>query len=190
MQKVLSIGALLLVLVGCAADSGWKVAYEQERASRQEQDSRIRNLERNLEAQQRQPPQPQQIPQPQSPQSQQSPPPQWGQIRDQSMATCEELTRSQQVPIKCELFTLDSGTQLMSFTFADAQTLSRSWQLLTENLAGPYCITSNNLNIKAAIGQLVIKEDVVRMYYCQTAKWDEQKISDVQKYMNKRNQHY
>jgi len=84
MQKVLSIGALLLVLVGCAADSGWKVAYEQERASRQEQDSRIRNLERNLEAQQRQPPQPQQIPQPQSPQSQQSPPPQWGQIRDQS----------------------------------------------------------------------------------------------------------
>src|SRR5437660_283637 len=70
MQKVLATGVLGLMLVGCAADSGWKVAYEQERATRQEQDSRIRNLEAQQRQQQTQQQTQQQMPTPQQPPAQ------------------------------------------------------------------------------------------------------------------------
>ena len=67
MQKVLATGVLGLMLVGCAAESGWKVAYEQERATRQEQDARIRNLEVRQQQTQQQTPTGQQPPAQQAP---------------------------------------------------------------------------------------------------------------------------
>jgi hypothetical protein len=106
------------------------------------------------------------------------------------MAYCEQLTQSKQVAFECEIFTLKSGTQIMSFTFPDVQTLSHYWQSITDNLAVHYCITSNDMNINASIGQIVIKEDAVRMYYCQSNKWDVWKKADIQKYSNTGNQRY
>ena len=50
MRKLFVAVGLGVLFMGCAADNGWRVAYEQERANRQEQESRFRNFE----AQQRQ----------------------------------------------------------------------------------------------------------------------------------------
>ena len=183
MQRVFATAVVGLLLVGCAADSGWKVAYEQERTTRQEQDSRIRNLE----AQQRQQPRAQQTPQPQP---QQSPPQDRAMTRAESIAFCEKLNQAGEIAIRCEVFTMKTGTQVMSFVFPDWQTLTRSWEEITNYFAGQYCVSSLKMNIQAAIGQVLIKEDAFRYFPCQGNTWTEWDTANIQKPSNTRNQRY
>jgi hypothetical protein len=175
-MKKLSIAlGLGVLLTGCVADNGWKVAHEQEKAARQEQDSRIRNLE----AQQRQ----QTAPRQQAPQEQEL-------TRAQSIAYCQQLDNDNETPFYCSMVTLDDGMQVMTFSFQDEQTMSKYWKSITENLAVHYCVTSVKSNIKAALGQILYKEDAVRMFSCHTNKWNEWAKADLQRRQNTSTQRY
>ena len=56
MKKPVMLAVIIAgLLSGCVADSGWKVAYEQEKALRDQQEARIRNLETRQQQQQPQP---------------------------------------------------------------------------------------------------------------------------------------
>ena len=59
-KPVLLVVIIAGLLSGCVADSGWKAAYEQEKALRDQQEARIRNLETRQQQQQLQQTTPQQ----------------------------------------------------------------------------------------------------------------------------------
>jgi hypothetical protein len=175
MKKFVILGGIIAgIYTGCVADSGWKVAYEQERAAR-------------LAAQQAQPasqpPPPQRQPQQPIPQQQ-------GLTRSESMEYCKQLDQDREISFKCSIIALDDGTQIMSFVFPDEQYMLRYWRSITEKLAAHYCATSNNLNIQAALGQILLKEDAIRMFSCRMQKWGEWAKADLQKNRNKQNQHF
>ena len=178
MKKSVILGSIIAgLLTGCVADSGWKVAYEQEKSLREQQDTRIRNLENR---QQQQPQQSQRQPQQQR----------QGLTRAESIEYCQQLNNDKETPFYCVMVTLDDGTQVMTFSFQDEQTMSKYWKSITENLAAHYCVTSTNTNIKAGLGQILYKEDAVRMYSCLGQRWNEWTKADLQKNRNTNNQRY
>ena len=181
MQKVLVTGILGLLLVGCAADSGWKVAYEQERTTRQEQDSRIRNLE----AQQRQQPQQtpaQQTPQPQ-PQQQPTPRPQQPQPQQKPMMTIEQiLTACQNLKdnpskygVGCDLLDTERQEPTLAFGFKDAATFDRYWNTIVDELASAYCVHANREGIDGYVSSAVFDIRKGNIYSCRqrvyTRRW-------------------
>jgi hypothetical protein len=149
MQKVLATGVLGLMLVGCAADSGWKVAYEQERASRQEQDARIRNLE----AQQRQLIQ-KQTPTPQQPQAQQSV--QRKATIAEVVEKCQKLQDDRNFPIGCSTGIVE-GTPYIEFAFLNLEGIQQYWDTITKIFIEDFCGRHNDAGNKAMVFAKLVK---------------------------------
>ena len=82
-KPVMLVVIIAGLLSGCGADSGWKVAYEQEKALRDQQEARIRNLETRQQQQQ---------PQQTTPQQERA------LTRAESIEYCQSLDRAKDVP--------------------------------------------------------------------------------------------
>jgi hypothetical protein len=150
MQKVLATGVLGLILVGCAAESGWKVAYEQERANRQEQDARIRNLE----ARQQQTPIVQQ------------PPAQRKVTMAEVVAKCEKLQTDRTIPIGCFTGATQKNLPYMSFKFANHDALKLYWEKLAEYFVVDFCGRYNEAGQGAVLSTILDDPHVIRVMNC------------------------
>src|SRR5215468_1425602 len=98
MKKVLLL-LLIVMLAGCAADQGWKAAYEQEREMRMSQEGRIASLEARQRQAQQQPRQ-----QPAAPQQ-----PSRVTLAELQQK-CQQLDKDQGTPVGCGMNKLDDGS--------------------------------------------------------------------------------
>jgi len=158
----------LFLFLGCATlppqDNAWKLLYEQEKSARQEQDTRIKNLEIQQKQQQ---PAPRQPAQPSQPQRQRR------LTRAETMQMCDQVEADKAIPLSCGMLALDDGTQIMTFRFANGQKLTDWWETLTDTFAGDYCQQSNAMNISTAIGQYLVDVNKLRLFSCKGATWSE-----------------
>ena len=176
MKKPVLLAVIMAgLLSGCVADSGWKAAYEQEKALRDQQEARIRNLETRQQQQQLQQTTPQQ---------------ERALTRAESIEYCQSLDRVKDVPFACRIVTLSDGVQIMSFIFQDERTQEQWWISITVKLAAHYCATSNNMNIPAGLGQTLVNEDVLRIFSCRQQIWSKWVKADIAKNRNTPLQRY
>jgi hypothetical protein len=158
--------SLLLLFLGCATlppqDNAWKLLYEQEKAARQDQDTRIKNLE--IQQKQEQPAPRHQL-QPLQPQQQRR------LTRAETMHMCDQVEADKNLLVHCRMLTLDNGTQMMTFLFANRQKLTEWWENIPHTFAGDYCQQSNAMNIATAIGQYVLDVNKLRLFRCKGATW-------------------
>src|SRR5215471_21732471 len=136
-----------LFLTGCVADTGWKVAYEQERATRQEQEARLSTLE----AQQRQLLQ-QQTPTPQQPPAQRT-----ATIAD-VIEKCRTLQEDRNVPIGCRTGVFE-GTPYMEFAFLNLEGMQQYWETLIKIFIEDYCGRHNDAGDEAMVFATLVKPD-------------------------------
>src|SRR5215475_3554534 len=147
MQQGLAVVALGvgLLLTGCVAESGWKVAYEQERAARQDQDTRIRTLE----AQQRQlstaPTQPAPTP------------------RKVGLAEihqrCQQVQQDKTSPIGCTTGVTQEGNPYISFAFVDINGMRQYWDGITKFFLDDFCGRHNEAGAKAFVLAMIVKPE-------------------------------
>ena len=132
-----------LLCTGCVTDSGWKVAYEQEKAARQEQDTRIRNLEN----QQRQ--QPTLRPQASHP------------IKV-SLAEvhhkCQQMNHDQATPIGCTTG-VSHGNPYIQFSFVDIEGMRQYWDNITKLFLDDFCGRHNEAGEKAFVLAKIVKPE-------------------------------
>jgi hypothetical protein len=154
MKRLLVAVGLGVLFMGCVADSGWKVAYEQERANRQEQESRIRNLE----AQQRQQPQQtqQQTPTPPQPPAQQSAQPKA--TIAEVVEKCRKLQANKNFPIGCRTGVYE-GTPYIEFAFVNIKEMQQYWDTITKIFLEDFCGRHNDAGNKAMVFVQVVQPE-------------------------------
>jgi hypothetical protein len=129
------------------ADTGWKVAYEQERATRQAHEARISNLE----AQQRQLLQ-QQTPTPQQPPAQRKA------TIAEVIEQCRTLQEDRNVPIGCRTGVFE-GTPYMEFAFLNLEGMQQYWETIIKIFIEDFCGRHNDAGNEAMVFATLVKPD-------------------------------
>jgi hypothetical protein len=152
MKKGIVTLGLGLLLTGCVADSGWKVAYEQEKTTRQEQESRIRNLEARQ----------------QTPPPQQQPPPQRKTTIPEIVAMCEKLRADRTIPVGCFTGVTDKYVPYIYFKFANHDAMKVYWDKVVELFIVDFCGRYNEAGqgTSAVIGAILADPHVIRAMNC------------------------
>jgi hypothetical protein len=90
----------------------------------------------------------------------------------QSKYLCEEIQKDSNIAISCEFRYIESKPT-MYLVFPNSNVASNSWQILTENLAGPFCGAANSVNRQANVVLALDDSKIARVYFCETNVWSE-----------------
>lgn len=82
---------------------------------------------------------------------------------------CNELNDDSDVPYTCATRDVD-GQLVMAIGFQDVETLTRSWDLIADNLATPYCEIMNSSNRSGSVLLIVSETNSGRVYACETSE--------------------
>jgi hypothetical protein len=145
------------MLVGCAADQGWKVAYEQQKSTTEQYEARLRTLE----ARQR-PQQP--APGPQQQQSQQRQKEKFSVA--QVIELCNKLNANESMPIGCLYDVTDKGLPYMNFTFANVNSMKQYWDDVVTYFVTDFCAGNNQVGRHANISAGLMEPYSIRIMRC------------------------
>jgi hypothetical protein len=172
-KQIVAVMALGVGLVGCAADQGWKTAYENERATRQVQEARIQALE-NQQRQQAQPTQrpaqPTQPPPPARPTQPQ---------RNQEMLTLEQILHvckelkdhPRKYGVSCDMLDVEKEEPTLAFGFKDMATYNNNFSIIVDKLAGAYCAYASNLQVDGYVSFIVFENRLGSIFSCQKSEY-------------------
>jgi hypothetical protein len=159
MKKILLAFMLGLISVGCAADSGWKVAYEQERSFRQEQEARIKSLEARQQPTQ-------QAAQRQQPQQNQP-----VKSMDEVLTTCDQIEKNQNVAVSCKVKAVEDGQPTLAFGFRDKAVFDQYWSTIAQELGADYCVRAGQRNIDGYVSAFILDTRMGRIYSCSAQRY-------------------
>ncbi len=83
---------------------------------------------------------------------------------------CQEIQKAANIPIGCEVKYLE-GIPTMYIAFPNYTIASNSWQIITEGLAAPFCMSANSANRQANLVLAVQDTKLARVYSCETNVW-------------------
>jgi hypothetical protein len=90
----------------------------------------------------------------------------------ESIQLCQQIQQARDVAVGCEVKYID-GIPTMYVGFSNYATASKAWPLITQGLAGPFCVAANSVNRQAQLVLAIQDTQLARAYSCETNVWTE-----------------